>query len=120
MPKRVIEIPDELSELGDAFEAMLADVRGTVAVRVVVRPSNTRKWRRLYPQTPGGSSGPRTGRSSVPRHQRTCGDRRWRALQPRRPLPGVAGHVKPRNSDQRQGATAGDVERASWTRHTGK
>ena len=31
MPKRVIEIPDELNELGDVFEAVLANVRGTVA-----------------------------------------------------------------------------------------
>jgi len=31
MAKRVIEIPDELSALGDAFESILADVRGTVA-----------------------------------------------------------------------------------------
>jgi len=31
MPKRVIEIPDELNELGDVFEAVLANVRRTVA-----------------------------------------------------------------------------------------
>lgn len=31
MSKRMIEIPDELAELGDAFEAILANVRGTVA-----------------------------------------------------------------------------------------
>lgn len=31
MPKRMIEIPDELKELGDVFEAIVANVRGTVA-----------------------------------------------------------------------------------------
>ena len=31
MPKRVIEIPEELRELGDAFEAVLANIQGTVA-----------------------------------------------------------------------------------------
>lgn len=31
MPKRVIEIPDELRELGDVFESILANVQGTVA-----------------------------------------------------------------------------------------
>jgi len=31
MPKRVIEIPDELNEGGDVFEAVLANVRRTVA-----------------------------------------------------------------------------------------
>jgi hypothetical protein len=31
MPKRVIEIPDELNELGDVFESIVASVRGTVA-----------------------------------------------------------------------------------------
>jgi len=31
MSKRLIEIPDELSELGDVFESILANVRGTVS-----------------------------------------------------------------------------------------
>jgi len=31
MPKRIIEIPDELKELGDVFEAIVANVRGTMA-----------------------------------------------------------------------------------------
>jgi hypothetical protein len=31
MPKRVIEIPEELKDLGDALEAILADVQGTMS-----------------------------------------------------------------------------------------